>query len=182
MALSNLALFGGAFFTPVIVGRISNDIGYEWSFYLVAIFSAVMLPLMFFFVPETAYKREERFDVDSMGNLIRKGERRAETRRNDATELPPDTPEGSDRAFNGDAEKMSGENGVRAPDQHATPADPDPTFPRKATFKESLMPFNGRKTDEGFLHLLLRPFTLFIHPGILWVRIMIRDRENERLC
>lgn len=30
------------------------------------------------------------------------------------------------------------------------------------------MPFNGRKTDERYLHLLLRPFALFFHPGILW--------------
>ena len=29
MALSNLALFGGAFFTPVLVGKIASTIGYQ---------------------------------------------------------------------------------------------------------------------------------------------------------
>ena len=50
MALSNLALFGGAFFTPIIVGKMSYDIGWQWSFYFVAIFSAGCFPLIFFLV------------------------------------------------------------------------------------------------------------------------------------
>jgi MFS family permease len=32
MALSNLALFGGAFFTPVLVGKIASTIGYQCEF------------------------------------------------------------------------------------------------------------------------------------------------------
>jgi MFS family permease len=30
MAVSNLALFGGAFFTPVLVGKIADTMGWEW--------------------------------------------------------------------------------------------------------------------------------------------------------
>lgn len=30
MALSNFAVFGGAFFTPVLVGKIADSMGYEW--------------------------------------------------------------------------------------------------------------------------------------------------------
>jgi MFS family permease len=33
MALSNLALFGGAFFTPVLVGKIASTIGYQCEFF-----------------------------------------------------------------------------------------------------------------------------------------------------
>ncbi|KAI4943943.1 hypothetical protein J4E91_009090 [Alternaria rosae] len=56
------------------------------------------------------------------------------------------------------------EKGTRnSPDQQSV-GDP----PRKATLLESMKPFNGRKTDERYLHLLLRPFSLFLHPGILW--------------
>ncbi|TKA58770.1 hypothetical protein B0A55_12666, partial [Friedmanniomyces simplex] len=53
MALSNLSLFGGAFFTPVIVGTLTSTMGWQWSFYLLAIFAAAMLPLVILFVPET---------------------------------------------------------------------------------------------------------------------------------
>jgi MFS family permease len=50
-------LFGGAFFTPVIVGKITHTLGWQWTFYFIAIFSAVILPFVILFVPETAYRR-----------------------------------------------------------------------------------------------------------------------------
>jgi hypothetical protein len=43
-----------------------------------------------------------------------------------------------------------------------------PTPQHKKSFISSLALFNGRKTEERYLHLLLRPFPLFLHPGILW--------------
>jgi MFS family permease len=153
MAFSNLALFGGAFFTPVLVGKIASTMGYDWTFYFVAIFAAVMFPLLFFFCPETTYKRENRFDIDTMGNLIH------------PTSLP--TPKGAEEYGNaktGEAAESSTEK-ARGSDDTSTQT----AIPQKATWKQSLMPFNGRKTDEKYLHLLLRPFPLFFHPGILWV-------------
>lgn len=46
MALSNLALYGGAFFTPVVVGVMTSTIGWRWTFYLVGILSAVTFPMV----------------------------------------------------------------------------------------------------------------------------------------
>ena len=144
MALSNLSLFGGAFFTPVIVGKMTYSIGWQWTFYLLAIFSAAMLPLVILFVPETAYVRDDRLNTDI--TLTRHA---AETSNN-----------GED-------------NGFYAPslqkEANASTVQPTETPPRaKMISKEMLMPFNGRKTDESFIKLLLRPFPLFFHPGILW--------------
>src|SRR4029077_7390754 len=68
MALTNVSLFGGAFLTPVIVGKIAHTLGWEWSFYLVAIFTAVAFPFMFFFVPETAFRRADYFNTDFAGD------------------------------------------------------------------------------------------------------------------
>ncbi|KAF2255351.1 MFS transporter-like protein [Trematosphaeria pertusa] len=168
MALSNLALFGGAFFTPVLVGKIANTMGYEWTFYFVAIFAAAMLPLVVFFCPETTYRREQRFDIDTMGNLITPVAQGS---------LPPkysETQQGvgnsaetsgeMERAANGDANG----NGAEKSEGQVNSAERGVTQPPKATWKQSLMPFNGRKTDERYLKLLLRPFPLFFHPGILW--------------
>jgi MFS family permease len=45
MALSNFALFGGSFLTPVIVGKLTQELGWRWPFYLVAIISGVVFPL-----------------------------------------------------------------------------------------------------------------------------------------
>lgn len=161
MALSNFCVFGGAFFTPVLVGVIADRIGYIWTFYFVAIFAGAMLPLIVLFVPETAYKRETRFDIDTMGNLV-----------------TPDGRELKDLGYSiaGSHSTTSTELGragahtsvEKAP---GTASEEQPMWnspPQKATFAQSILPFNGRKSDEKYLHLLLRPFTLFLHPGILW--------------
>jgi len=64
MALSNLSLFGGAFFTPVIVGKMTSTLGWQWTFYFIAIFAAAMLPLVIFYVPETAFVRDSHLNTD----------------------------------------------------------------------------------------------------------------------
>ncbi|RYO26301.1 hypothetical protein AA0111_g8209 [Alternaria arborescens] len=155
MALSNFCVFGGAFLTPVLVGVIADRIGYQWTFYFVAIFAGVMLPLMILFVPETAFRREEKFDIDTMGNLLVLD---GEEMKMLGNKGPNTTSLEHDAA--GDMTEKGAEN---PPDQQSTGGPP-----RKATFLESIKPFNGRKTDERYLHLLLRPFSLFLHPGILW--------------
>ena len=155
MALSNFCVFGGAFFAPVLVGVISDRMGYVWTFYFVAIFAGAMLPLIVLFVPETAYKRDEKFDIDTMGNLVTK----------DGIDLTNLTKERNDQLNS--SKSTSGEE-VRSDTALNHTSRPDRPIPRKATFVESLALFNGRKSDEQYLHLLLRPFGLFLHPGILW--------------
>ncbi|KAI4285925.1 MAG: hypothetical protein L6R38_000290 [Xanthoria sp. 2 TBL-2021] len=160
MALSNLALFGGAFFTPVLVGKITQTIGWEWSFYMIAIFAGALLPFIFFFVPETAFVRPEHqalwrpeegaaIPLNGQHNFHVSGE-------------PKDmhTPDQSGPAS---FEKQDSDSKARnAPPSYAS------TTPPKATFVQSLRPFNGRKSDANFFKLLLRPFPLFFHPAVLW--------------
>ncbi|KAK5122371.1 hypothetical protein LTR85_003955 [Meristemomyces frigidus] len=144
MALSNLSLFGGAFFTPVIVGKLTSTLGWQWSFYLLAIFSAAMLPLVILFVPETTFVREQWLNTDTA------------------------TTYDSEYYKSGNEMHGSGTSSLdKRPD--TGPAEPLSTQPgHKFLSRESLMPFNGRKTDEPFFKLLLRPFPLFFHPGIFW--------------
>ena len=157
MALSNFCVFGGAFFTPVLVGVISDRIGYQWTFYFVAIFMGAMLPLVILFVSETAYKREEGFDIDTMGNLVT----------TDGSELK--VLASNPGASNANSNSASDEHVRHEPSIEKPPAyTPSPIPPHKPTFLASLSPFNGRKSSSRYLHLLLRPFALFLHPGILW--------------
>jgi hypothetical protein len=134
----------------------------------VAIFAAAMLPLLIFFVPETAFARDARFDIDTMGNLINR-------------ELPRATPAAQNSDSSAEMERLDETSnsdkhqGVRGSERdEKTRERPVPT---KATWKQSLMPFNGRKSDEKYLHLLLRPFPLFFHPSILWVRISVLSKS-----
>jgi len=48
MALANLSLYGGAFFSPVIAGVVTTDIKWQWTFFLAAIFGGVMIPFVSF--------------------------------------------------------------------------------------------------------------------------------------
>lgn len=66
MALANLAVFGGAFFTPVVVGKVTHALMWWWTFYLVAIFCGVCLPAIVFFCPETAYRRNTNLNTDML--------------------------------------------------------------------------------------------------------------------
>ncbi|KNG87266.1 MFS transporter [Aspergillus nomiae NRRL 13137] len=143
MALSNVALFGAAFLTPVLAGKITHSLGWEWTFYLLAIFSAASLPLTFFLVPETAFRRPEYLNND--------------LKQMEASHISDEKKHPSPLT-NSESQARSQER-----DTHL-----NTIVPAKALYIQTLKPFNGRKTDENFLKLLLRPFPLFFHPAILW--------------
>lgn len=65
MAFTNLAVFGGAFFTPIVVGKITDTIGWWWTFYLVSIFCAVCFFAILFFCPETSFRRDASLNTDT---------------------------------------------------------------------------------------------------------------------
>ncbi|KAJ5157520.1 uncharacterized protein N7482_008620 [Penicillium canariense] len=153
MAVSNVALFGAAFLTPVIVGKMTVTMGWEWSFYFVAIFLAASLPLMIFFVPETAYRRADYLNTDFK-------HKSAHSESTDSHQPLSDPVTEESKAF---VPGTGNFNGTSRTEVSATP------IPEKDSFIRSLRLFTGRKTDEKFWKLLLRPFPLFLHPGILWV-------------
>lgn len=158
MAFSNLALFGGAFFTPILVGKITHTIGWPWSFYFIAIFCGAMLPLVFFFVPETAYRRDNFLNTDIWGE--ESVQHNSSSNNNPAYETRPNT--------NGHSPDSSIPTSLEK--YHFSISDRRSTsqIPPKVSFARSLLPFNGRKTDESFVKLILRPLPLFLHPAIFW--------------
>ena len=143
MALTNFAVFGGSFMTPVIVGKMTDSIGWQWTFYFVAIFTGAMLPIVIFFVPEVAYRRPEHLDTD-ISQLM-------ETHRRTDSVSEPQAPHHVHNTASTGASTIE-------------PKEP----PTRTTYWRSVLPFNGRKSDESFWKLALRPYPLFLHPGILW--------------
>jgi hypothetical protein len=161
MAFTNLAVFGGAFFTPILVGKITHTLSWWWTFYLVAIFCAVCLPAVYFFCPETAYRRDSRLNTDIDPSAY------AEV--DDQIPGPVNEPEEPDlAAANG---KSSGEANGDAKVE-ANGAAPARDVPEKVSFRQSLALFNGRKTDESFWKLLFRPLPLFLQPAFLWAALI----------
>ncbi|KAF8863362.1 MFS general substrate transporter [Acephala macrosclerotiorum] len=143
MALTNLAVFGGAFFTPILVGKITHTIGWWWTFYFVAIFAGVCLPLVFFLVPETAYRRDARLNTDMASS------------------------ENIDIHSKLEATEQVVHRSASETVYVVQPERPAAHTPSASWFQK-LAFFNGRKTDESFFKLFLRPFPLFAHPAILW--------------
>ncbi|RFU36121.1 hypothetical protein B7463_g241, partial [Scytalidium lignicola] len=162
MAMTNLAVFGGSFFTPILVGKITHTIGWRWSFFFVAIFSGVCIPLVIFFVPETAFRRLAYLNTDMAST---DDVRLQPTPELTATEFmtQPDGSNSSGAEGAGDAnEKRTVDKGnqlILTPIGGISP---------KKSFAETLMPFDGLKTDDNFFKLFLRPFPLFAHPAVLW--------------
>ncbi|KAF5865627.1 hypothetical protein ETB97_003045 [Aspergillus alliaceus] len=159
MALSNVALFGAAFLTPVLAGKITHSLGWEWTFYLLAIFAAASLPLTFFLVPETAFRRPAYLNNDFGQSADQTNENRMHSQ-----SQPNKFPESEAGRISGEKQSPS-ESQAR---QQERDTHLNTVVPAKVSYTQTLKPFNGRKTDEGFLKLLFRPFPLFFHPAILW--------------
>lgn len=162
MALSILAVFGSAFLTPVIVGVVANRIGWKWSFYMVAIFSGALLPICFFFCPETAFVRDVEFDNDMVTDEKQAASARISTR--------PVAGESSTEASTNTSpqppETAMSNNRTVDPEISGQIISHVPTSPPH--YLSTLLPFNGRKTNDSFFKLFFRPFPLFLQPGILW--------------
>lgn len=150
MAFTNLAVFGGAFFTPILVGKITHTLMWWWTFYLVAIFCGACLPLIYFFCPETAYRRDASLNTD----MLATGTSHTALNEKDQHHESADRERGtsSDKAV-ADPENVTATRTVEIP---------------KKSFRQSLAIFTGRKSDETFWKLLFRPFPLFLQPAFLW--------------
>lgn len=139
MAFTNLAVFGGAFFTPILVGKITHTLKWWWTFYLVAIFCGVCLPAIIFFCPETAYRRDTNLNTDILAE-----------ENSAALQKSVDQPNSSHGSEKGAAQNDT------------------PTTAAKTSYWKSIALFNGRKTDEALWKLVLRPFPLFFQPAFFW--------------
>jgi MFS family permease len=154
MALSNVAVFGAAFLTPVAAGKITRELGWTWTFYFIAIFSAAALPLTIFLVPETAFRRPNYLDpnYESASTRTESGH------------------PGSEDTGLQESKQSSTSNGESSLEVAREETSRQKDIPAKVSYFQTLKLFNGRKTDEDWWKLLLRPFPLFFHPAVLWVR------------
>ncbi|UKZ77607.1 hypothetical protein TrVFT333_005331 [Trichoderma virens FT-333] len=155
MAFTNLAIFGGAFFTPIVVGKITDALGWKWTFYFVSIFMAATLPAVFLLCPETAYRRDTKLNTDTNAE----GEEEIKLQPRIATiSNPPSDEEELPKQSTGF---------VLFPTSRALQPIGNARTPKKS-FVESLSLFDGAKTDERYWVLLLRPFPLIFNPAFIW--------------
>ncbi|KKA29085.1 hypothetical protein TD95_004711 [Thielaviopsis punctulata] len=155
MAFVNMAVLGGAFFAPIIAGKMAMTMGWEWSFGFTAIFCGAALVAVFFFCPEMSYRRNAELDLDRIGGDMPASE---ETE-SKAPALTQESRSPSDTGLSSKQLSRAAEENIAAPSN---------VILRKKSWVQSLALFDGRKTDESFFVLLLRPFPLFIQPAFFW--------------
>lgn len=171
MALTTLAVFGSAFFTPIVSGKITHSLGWQWTFNFVAIFSGVIFIAVFFLCPETAYRRDSKLNLDTGSGDEAKLQPRQDS-------MPPAYSETAAKdETSGRLESSlptASINGVgpgsgfilvpfsRVPQNMGNAGTP------KKTYVESLSLFDGTKTDENYWVLLFRPFPLILNPAFIW--------------
>lgn len=161
MALTNLAVFGGAFCTPILVGKITHvkSLGWPWTFYFVAIFMGVCIPLVYFFVPETSFNRAAHLNTDLATTI----EMIPHHKHSDVR----DSEEGLKNSPNDKSLELPG-SGIVAP----TTTRASGVHTSRKSRRERLQFFNGRYSDESFFKLFLRPFPLAAHPAVLWACVI----------
>ncbi|KAE8853756.1 hypothetical protein HRS9122_00748 [Pyrenophora teres f. teres] len=54
--------------SAVIVGPITTKLGWRYTFHILVPFTAIQVLLLFFFVPETNYNRDHRYDIDELSS------------------------------------------------------------------------------------------------------------------
>ena len=117
-----------------------------------------MLPLVILFVPEHAFRRDDSLNTDIRGE----------------DSLQQNSPSHTAPLYNtrpsGDGKSPDSSIPISMEKDHSSTSEHRSASqnPPKVSFARSLLPFNGRKTDESFWKLVMRPLPLFLHPAIFW--------------
>lgn len=127
-----------------------QDLGWNWTYGICACLYGLFIILIFFFVPETFYKRDPAYNLD-LGTT----DHTFETI--DASEVKAEHPEHLEMTKSG--AKVHAE-------VLYTGADEPPY-----TFWENLRPVRGVESDENLLYIIFRPFGMLLFPQVLYAFI-----------
>lgn len=145
MTVMQFILGAASNFSAVIVGPITEHLGWKYLFHLLIAFTAFETILLFFFVPETSYNRDHRYDIDELADTDLKGLAAAEERH-----------------------MMQGKGGASDLEKIQTTTSNRPTSQKK-TYIQELAIFTGTYSNDNLLQLLIAPFAVLLNLAVLWV-------------
>lgn len=141
-------LLGGiSNFSSVLAGPITANLGWKYLFHILIAFVGTQTILLFFFCPETAYRREAQYNIDEIVNegAAEKGvETQVELSENTDANLP----------------------------SIQTIATTRTSIPALKTFWQRTAIFSGSYSDENFLQLIIAPFAVCTNIAVLWVVVV----------
>ncbi|KAF1998816.1 serine/threonine kinase 16 [Amniculicola lignicola CBS 123094] len=144
LAFWGLCLTVGVGGGSCISGYIIQNLGWNWTYGICAILYGVFIPLIFFYCPETTYKRDPAYNLD-LGTT-------------DHTEEILDA-----KNVNGEDTKevtVQTESVVRP---IYTGADEKPY-----TYWEELRPVRGVESDDNLFLIIVRPFGMLLFPQVMY--------------
>ncbi|KAL6162615.1 hypothetical protein ACJQWK_11538 [Exserohilum turcicum] len=153
MTLIQFILGAASNFSAIIVGPIATNLGWRYLFHMLIPFVALEVILLFFFVPETNYNRDHRYDIDELStdNLAELAEAEQKNRMT-AERLEK---EGSD-----DMVKL---------ETHASAVS---AVPKRKTFVQQMAIFTGTYSNDNLLQLCIAPFAVCTNLAVLWMVII----------
>jgi len=128
---------------------IIEDLGWNWTYGVCAIFFGVWIPVLFFFCPETAYRRDAALNLD-LGTQDHVAEAEAMAEKSAALQA------------------SAAEHRVEHVTTNTT--ESQTTFPSepKKSYWETLKIYNGRQSDDAYWQVLTRPLLMLIFPQVLF--------------
>jgi hypothetical protein len=149
MTLIQFILAAASNFSAIIVGPIATNLGWRYLFHILIPFTALEVILLFFFVPETNYNRDHRYDIDELSN-------------DNLADLAA-----VERRHAGGPEKKGHDETVQI--ERSTTS---PTIPPKKTFVQQLAIFTGTYSNDNLLQLVIAPFAVCANLAVLWMVVV----------
>jgi MFS family permease len=165
MSLINFILGALSNFSSVIMGPITNNLGWRYLFYIFLPFIVSQLILLVLFCPETAYNRDRKLDIDE---ISREDDSKEEDRRRPAA----DDHDKIDNAVVAEKPEEAGDIPRSEHVDDSSPVRPTAQHHRRRapkTFWQRMAIYTGTYTEENLLQLIIAPFAVCLNLSILWV-------------
>ena len=150
MTLIQFILGAASNFSAIIVGPIATNLGWRYLFHMLIPFTALEVVLLFFFVPETNYNRDHRYDIDELSN-------------DNLADLAA-----VEKRHAGNDEKAGSDDMVQIETATSSP----PAMRPKKTFVQELAIFTGTYSNDNLLQLVIAPFAVCTNLAVLWMVIV----------
>lgn len=152
VAFWNMFLLSGISAGTLIASYVIQNLGWQWCFWICAIFYVVLIFLTIFICPETCYNRAKPLAVQPKVKSVKD----EEAGRDDATysEKQSDEMKGTaeSKDVSGTARRSTGSS--------------NEAIPARMSYLRSLRVFSGRYSNASLLKITLRPFVLFFYPAV----------------
>lgn len=149
MSITQFILGAVSNLSSVITGPITTNLGWKYLFHLSVLFTGLQTVLLFFFVPETQYNRDHRYDIDELVKEDLKELGEVERRHREQIE---------------DAGLEKSPTVISTRSEHRART--------KKTFRQELAVFTGTYCTDNFLQLLIAPLAVCSNIAVLWVVVV----------